>query len=85
MSLTLEIPDGVSQAMRLPPLEAEARLRLELAVSLYAQEILSLGKAAELAGVSRLEMNGILAKRNVPMHYTPEDLVDDVAYASRRQ
>jgi predicted HTH domain antitoxin len=83
MSLTLEIPDGVSQAMRLPPLEVEARLRLELAVSLYAQEILSLGKAAELAGISRPELNGILAKRNVPMHYTAQDLENDFAYANR--
>ena len=49
MSLTLEISDEVSSALRLPPSEAEARLRLELAISLYAQQILSLGKAAELA------------------------------------
>jgi predicted HTH domain antitoxin len=85
MSLTLEIPDEVSKAMHLSPSEAEARLRLELAVSLYAQEILSLGKAAEFAGVSRKELNETLAKRKVLMHYTKEDLADDVVYASRRQ
>lgn len=85
MSLTLEIPDEVSQAMRLPPPEAAARLRLELAVSLYAQQILSLGKAAELAEMPTWELNGILAKRVVPMHYTSEDLAEDVAYASGRQ
>jgi predicted HTH domain antitoxin len=83
MSLTLEIPDDVSQAMRLPPLEIEARLRLELAISLYSQQILSLGKAAELAGISRWELNGALAKRDVPMHYTPDDLAEDLAYAGR--
>ena len=53
MSLTLEIPDEVSQAMQLPPPEIKARLQLELAISLYAQAILSLGKAADLAGLSR--------------------------------
>ena len=53
MSVTLEIPDEVFQAMRLPPPEIEARLRLEVAISLYAQQILGLGKAAELAGLSR--------------------------------
>jgi predicted HTH domain antitoxin len=56
-----------------------------LAVSLYAQEILSLGKAAELAGVPRLELNDALAKRGVPMHYTPEDLSNDLAYARSGQ
>jgi predicted HTH domain antitoxin len=81
MSLILEIPDEVSQAMRLPPTEAKFRLHLELAVSLYAQDILGLGKAAELAGISRSELNDVLAKRGVPMHYTEEDLRNDLAYA----
>ena len=85
MSLTLEIPDEVSQALRLPPPEAEARLRLELALSLYAQQILSLGKAAELAGLSRWDLNSILAKRHVPMHYTQEDLAEDLAYVRGNQ
>jgi len=71
--------------MRLPPAETKSRLQLELAVSLYAQEILSLGKAAELAGISRLELNDVLAKRKVPMHYTQEDLKDDLAYARGSQ
>jgi predicted HTH domain antitoxin len=85
MSLTLEIPDEVSRAMRLPPPEAEARLRLELAISLYAQEILSLGKAAELADVPRWELNAALAKRGVPMHYGVEELAEDFAYVSDHQ
>jgi hypothetical protein len=35
MSVTLEVSTEVTQAMRLPPPEVEARLRLELAVGLY--------------------------------------------------
>jgi predicted HTH domain antitoxin len=81
----LEIPDEVSHAMRLPPAETKSRLQLELAISLYAQDILSLGKAAELAGISRLELNDVLAKRGVPMHYTQEDLSNDLAYARGSQ
>ncbi len=81
MSLTLEIPDEVSQALRLPPPEVKSRLQLELAVSLYAQAILSLGKAAELAGLSRWALNDVLARRGVPMHYTEADLNEDLAYA----
>lgn len=52
--------------MRLPPPELEARLRLELGVSLYAQEILSLARTAELAGLGRWEFNDILARRGIP-------------------
>ncbi|MBI5384412.1 MAG: UPF0175 family protein [Verrucomicrobia bacterium] len=81
MSVTLEIPDEVSQAMRVPPPELEARLRLELTVALYAQQVLSLGKAAQLAGLSRFEMNSVLARRSVPMHYSAQELAEDLAYA----
>ena len=80
MHLTLEIPDEVPQAMRLSPHETKARLQLELAVSLYSQQILGLGKAAELAGISRIDLNEVLAKRGVPMHYSEDDLKADVVY-----
>ena len=83
MSLTLEIPDNVSQAMRLPPPAVKVRLQLELAISMYGQQILGLGKAAELAGLSRWELNDILARRGVPMHYAQVELDEDLAYARR--
>ena len=82
MSVTLDIPDAVSHAMRLPPAEIEQRLRLELAISLYSQNILGLGKAAELARIDRGQLNQILAARGIPMHYSEEDLAEDSAYAS---
>lgn len=85
MSLTLEIPDEVSRAMRLPLPEVKSRLQLELAVSLYGQAILSLGKAAELAGLSRWALNDLLARRGVPMHYSEADLTEDLAYARSGQ
>lgn len=79
-SLTLEIPGDVADALRLPDLEKVQRLRLELSVSLYSQGILALGKTAQLAGLSRAEMNRVLAERKVPMHYGPEELAEDLHY-----
>lgn len=80
MSVVLDIPDEVLKALRLPPAEVQARLRLELAVSLYAQQILSLGKAAELAGIPRPELNDLLAARGISMHYSQAELAEDLAY-----
>lgn len=54
MIITLHIPDSVLEGLHLEQGEIEPRLRTELAVALYAQQVLSLGKAAELAGVPRL-------------------------------
>ena len=81
MSVTLEVPNEVTQAMRLPLPEAEARLRLELAIGLYTQRLLPLGKAARLAELNRWELEDILGRRGVPAHYTEEDLIHDAAYA----
>ena len=82
MTILLEIPDSVARAMRLPPNEQRRRLQVELAVSLYAQSILSFGKACELAGITKVEFGILLGKRNIPREYTKEDLGDDIAYAS---
>lgn len=81
MALRLEIPESVARAMRLPLTDQRRQLKAELAVSLYAQSILSFGKACELADMSRTEFGLMLHKRNIARHYDKQDLKDDVAYA----
>ena len=83
MTIHLEIPDTVAEAMRLPGGELQQRLLIELAVSLYAQGILSFGKARQLCGMSKFEFGILLGKRGVPRHYSQEDLRDDLTYAGR--
>jgi predicted HTH domain antitoxin len=83
MGIQLDIPDSISRALRLPSGEQEQRLMTELAVSLYSQGILSFGKARELAGMSHYEFGLLLGKREIPRHYTEDDLRDDIAYADR--
>ena len=82
MSVMLEVPNDVTQAMHLPPPEAEARLRFELAVGLYTKRLLSLGKGAHLARLNRWEFEEVLGQRGIPAHYTEEDLVHNTAYAT---
>jgi predicted HTH domain antitoxin len=79
------VPNEVTQAMRLPPAEAEGRLRLELAVGLYTQRLLPLGKAAQLARLNRWEFDDVLGRRGIPAHYSEADLDHDAAYADRHQ
>ncbi|HEY5297116.1 MAG TPA: UPF0175 family protein [Verrucomicrobiae bacterium] len=85
MSITLDIPNNIHEALHVTAAEAEPRLKLELAVALYAQNALGLGKAAELAGMSRLDFNDVLAEREIPMHYGQKELDEDLAYARSRQ
>lgn len=81
MAVTLHIPDSITNGLRLPESEMEPRLRLELALALYGQGILSFGKAAELAGADRVHLAKQLASRAIPRHYRLEDFADDVNYA----
>jgi predicted HTH domain antitoxin len=49
-------------------------------LSLYAQSILSFGKAIELAAISRYQFAELLARREIPRHYGPDELAEDLAY-----
>jgi predicted HTH domain antitoxin len=83
MPLHLDIPESVVRSLKLPATEVESRLRLELAVALYAQAILSFGKASELAEVPRITFADLVSQRNIPRHYTEEELTQDLAYGRR--
>lgn len=85
MSVTLEIPADVVESVRVPPQEVEARLRLELAVALYTQQLLSGGKAATLAGLTRWQWEDLLAHRQIARHYGDEELTADAAYGQDRR
>ena len=70
----LTIPEDVLQAARM----SEDELRRELAVMLFQQERLSLGKACELAQMSRATFQHLLASRSIPPHYDVSDFDDDM-------
>jgi predicted HTH domain antitoxin len=54
-------------------------LKTEIAVHLYAQRRLSIGKARELADMSLWEFRQLLASRRISPHYDVTDLDEDVA------
>lgn len=81
MSVQLQIPDTVVQAIRLPEERMAQELLVELAIALYAQGLLSFGKARELAGMGKYEFGRLLGARAVSRHYGREELDDDLAYA----
>jgi len=85
MSITLDLPNNIHEALHISAAETESRLKLELAISLYAQNALGLGKAAELAGMNRFDFNDVLAERGIPMHYGQKELEEDMAYARGHQ
>jgi predicted HTH domain antitoxin len=70
----LEIDQDILDSARLTADEA----KVELAVYLYSQRRLSIGKARELAGMSLWAFRQLLAARQIPPHYDEADLLEDM-------
>lgn len=73
--MTLIIADDILQAAQLSADE----LRHEIAVLLFQQERLTLAQAARFADLDRLAFQRLLSSRQIALHYTPDDLNDDLA------
>lgn len=71
----VEVPQDVLDSARLTVPE----LKVELAVHLYAQGRLGVGKARELAGLSLWEFRQLLAARRIAPHYDESDFDKDLA------
>lgn len=85
MALILTIPDEILETIKLPKKKAEKELKKELAFSLYERELLSLGVARRLSGLSKWEFIDGLAERGIPWHYDKRELEEDITYAKGGQ
>lgn len=55
-----------------------ARAKLHLAIGAFAAEEVTLGQAAEIAGVSQLELMRELSRRQIPLHFGPDEFAEDL-------
>ena len=65
-SVSIPIPDGLPQALKMSDEEFSREARVVLAAKLYELGRVSLGVAAEIAGMPRLDFLGALARYGVP-------------------
>jgi len=79
VELTLALPDFLVDTMNVGKKRLEEYIRQTLAVELYREGKLSLGKARELAGLSnKWEMIQLLNSRGVSLDYLAEDAAEDL-------
>lgn len=72
--MSLVISDEILQATHMPVSE----LRQEFAVLLFQKERLTLGQSSQLADMSRLEFQHLLASRQIPVHYDVAEFEEDL-------
>ena len=74
MIQNLQIPQHVLDSARLSLTE----MRVELAIHLYSEGRLSIGKARELAELSLWQFRQLLAARQIDPHYDIDELESDL-------
>ena len=81
MQVVLHIPEELERVLAGSPEAVQSRVRLDMAVYYYREGVISLGKAAEMSGVSRLDFERILGERGTIRNYTAGDLERDMEWA----
>ena len=71
--MLIEIPDTALDH----PLDRNKML-LEIAIYLFEKDKLTLGKAAELVGIPKMQMQNEIGGRGINMHYDEEMLENDL-------
>ena len=72
-TVSVELPEEVFSALRLAPEEFTREMRLAAAIHWYHQGQLSGSKAAQIAGMTRLEFLDELARRKLDVIVVDED------------
>ncbi|HSK76216.1 MAG TPA: UPF0175 family protein [Thermoanaerobaculia bacterium] len=77
--VVFDFPPTVFSALRKAPAEFAAEMRIAAACHWYSQGMISQGKAAEIAGISRAEFLDELFRRKIPAtQLTLEELREEL-------
>lgn len=77
VEIKFKLPKSILALMGSTETNIEQSIIETVAVALYHRRQISLGKAAEIAGIPIEQMNQILAKHGVSLGYTTEDAAQD--------
>lgn len=78
-TISVDFPNDILLALNESENDLKNRIKLTLAIQLYKLEKLTIGKAAQLAGISRLEFEKELSTNKIPIsNLTEEDVLGDV-------
>ena len=76
---TIDLPGTFPMLIKKDEADIPSFIKQALAVELYREGKISLGKAAELAGArNKWDMLMILNEHDIPIHYTPKDAKNDL-------
>ena len=77
--ISIDFPADILLALNETESEVKQRIKISLAIRLYNQQKLTIGKSAQVAGLSRLEFETILSENKIPIsNLTIDDVLSDI-------
>ena len=78
-TISVHLPSDILLTINESEQELEQRIKLALAVQLYSQEKVTIGKAAQIADLSRLAFETLLSANRIPIaNLTIDEVMADI-------
>ncbi len=76
--ISVKLPSDIFLTLNETEEELKQNIKISLAIRLYLLKKLTIGKAAQISGLSRYEFENLLATQNIPIsNLTVEDVLKD--------
>ena len=72
-TVSVQLPDAVFAVLRRSPSEVAEEIRLAAAIHWYQQRAMSMERAADIAGMNRVEFLAELARRRIDVFHVDSD------------
>lgn len=80
-TVSIDFPNDILLAINESESELKKRIKLLLAIQLYVSEKLTIGKATQISGLSRLEFEKELSKNKISIsNLSEDDLLNDLKH-----
>jgi predicted HTH domain antitoxin len=78
-TITIDLPSDILLALNSTETELKHNIKTSLAMRLYKMQKLTIGKAAQLSGLSRFEFETLLSENEIPIsNLTLDDVMGDI-------
>jgi predicted HTH domain antitoxin len=78
-TINIELPSDILLTLNESESELKKRIKLSLAIQLYIQQKITIGKAAQIADVTRFQFETLLSEYKIPIsNLDVEDILGDI-------
>ncbi len=78
-TISIDFPSDIFLALNETENEIKQQIKTSLAIRLYKLEKLTIGKAAQVSGLSRLQFETLLSENEIPIsNLTIDDVISDI-------